>query len=347
MESPLYVSPFIGLGVVLKSPTADGADNQVIKTDGSGNLSFVTIASGITIDSTAITSGAATRILYENASNQVTSSTNFSIDTNFNVAIGAGTLAISGMGSAEVGLSVELASAASADAFNLTSNGGTAGDLFKVDEIGRVFGINGTAAAPTYSFGSVATGLGMYRRSASGIGFSVASVRRLQITGSDIVNEVLGKFQAGIYVAAGDITVINGEITVDEITSSNNAEGGTAKLTRKNVRETHTLAAAGTSDTSAISIPSGARLLGVSFCVNTAVTNGGDDTWSAAFITGSTTSLATAAAAAQNTKVDTMIVDEITSATTQIRFTAQAGSFTAGVIEIVAYYEQLTALANA
>jgi hypothetical protein len=87
MESPLYVAPFIGLGVVLKSPTADGTVNQVIETDGSGNLSFVTVASGITIDSTAITSGAATRILYENASNQVSSSANFVIDTTFSMTL--------------------------------------------------------------------------------------------------------------------------------------------------------------------------------------------------------------------------------------------------------------------
>lgn len=32
----------------LKYPTADGTANQVIKTDGSGNLSFVTASSGAT-----------------------------------------------------------------------------------------------------------------------------------------------------------------------------------------------------------------------------------------------------------------------------------------------------------
>lgn len=33
----------------LKYPTADGTSNQVIKTDGSGNLSFVTLTSGTSI----------------------------------------------------------------------------------------------------------------------------------------------------------------------------------------------------------------------------------------------------------------------------------------------------------
>ena len=31
----------------LKYPTADGTANQVLKTDGSGNLSFTTVSSGI------------------------------------------------------------------------------------------------------------------------------------------------------------------------------------------------------------------------------------------------------------------------------------------------------------
>ena len=132
-----------------------------------------------------------------------------------------------------------------------------------------------------------------------------------------------------------------------EIGVINATEGGTANLARKTAHETHTLAAAGTSDTTTISIPSGARLLGVSFNVNTAVSDdGGDDTWSAAFVTGSTTTLATAAAAAQNTKVDLMLPDEISTGVCQIRFTANGGSFDAGVIEIVAYYEELTSLAN-
>ena len=140
---------------------------------------------------------------------------------------------------------------------------------------------------------------------------------------------------------------VEGNATIDgDIAISNDAEGSTAKLTRKTAHETHTLSLATTSNTTTISVPSGARLLGASFNVNTAVTNGGDNTWSAAFITGSTTTLATAAAATQDTKVDLMIVDEITSAVTQVQFTPQAGSFTAGVIELVVYYEELTSLAS-
>ncbi len=138
------------------------------------------------------------------------------------------------------------------------------------------------------------------------------------------------------------------KIQRDTLSLHSVVEGGTANVARKSVHETHTLANAATSDTTTISIPSGARLVGVSMNVNTAVVDdAGDDTWSAAFITGSTTTIVTGAAAAQNTKVDFIVPDEKTTATTQIRFTAQGGNFTAGVIEVVAYYEELTSLANA
>lgn len=149
--------------------------------------------------------------------------------------------------------------------------------------------------------------------------------------------------------AAADLFRINatGEVSIGgSLAIKNIAEGNTAKLSRTTSHETHTLSLATTSDTTTISIPSGARLLAVSLNVNTAVTNGGDNTWSAAFITGSTTTLATAAAAAQNTKVDLMLPDEISTDVCEIQFTPQAGSFTAGIIEIVAYYEFLTSLAN-
>ncbi len=132
----------------------------------------------------------------------------------------------------------------------------------------------------------------------------------------------------------------------DALSVSNNTEGNTARLNLRTAQEAVNLSGA-TTDTT-INIPSGARLLGASFCVNTAVTDdAGDDTWSAAYTGGSTTSLASGAAAAQNTKVDTQVADEIASAQTNIRFTPNGGNFSAGVIEVVAYYEDLTSLADA
>lgn len=159
--------------------------------------------------------------------------------------------------------------------------------------------------------------------------------------GTDQISLITAALEA-INISATQETTIQGPLAV-----SNAAEGNTAKLSRKTATEKHTLDTATTSDTTTISIPSGARLLAVSFNVDTAVTNDGDNTWSAAFIMGSTTTLATLAAAAQNTKVDLMLPDEISSDVCEIQFTPQSGSFTAGVIEIVAYYEVLTSLADA
>jgi len=505
----IIVAQWIG-SVPLRAPTADGSPNQVLQTDGSGNLSFVTITSGITIDSTAITSGAATRILFENASNQVSSSANFTyqnslddatgnevahtinyttnkatsgddtgllvnktdtaspgtswlqewqvggsplvqihdsgiikssvpsgnitsrsvassasarhyvgnngvglfigiedssggavfsgttaysgvvgtaepnrsfhvcthntvavtVDSSQNVAVPAGTLAISGAGAAEIPLSVELAAAQSANAFEINSNGGSGGDDLVV-ESGGYLGVNvdpSSIANPgTISVKNIANYAfncdGNILHKSDGTNY-VYMGKASTWSGSLSTDYMIASYRPKLHLAANGAGTPSMTFTAtgtgigttspaemlqvdDAIAISSDAEGSTARLTRRTAHETHTLAAAGTSDTTTISIPSGARLLGVSFNVNTAVSDdGGDDTWSAAFVTGSTTTLATAAAAAQNTKVNLMLPDEISTGVCQIRFTANGGSFDAGVIEIVAYYEELTSLAN-
>ncbi len=122
---------------------------------------------------------------------------------------------------------------------------------------------------------------------------------------------------------------------------------GGAQLRRQTVSEVLTLTGA-TTDTS-IAIPSGARLLAVALNVDTTVVNSGDNTWAAAFITGSSTTVASAGtAAAQNTKVTLVLADdEVVSATTEIRFTPPSGTFSAGAIEVVVWYETLSDLSDA
>jgi hypothetical protein len=48
-------------------PTADGTNGQALITNGSGALSWTTIASGLTVGTTAISGGTSGRILYDNA----------------------------------------------------------------------------------------------------------------------------------------------------------------------------------------------------------------------------------------------------------------------------------------
>ena len=127
---------------------------------------------------------------------------------------------------------------------------------------------------------------------------------------------------------------------------SNATEGGTGRIVTTSTHDVVTLTGAST-DTTTISIPSGAIIHGCSMNVNTAVVDdGGDDTWSAAFITGSSATLATGAAAAQDTKVDAMDANNNATATTQVRFTPNGGSFTSGAVEIVCYYTSLTSLGD-
>ena len=136
------------------------------------------------------------------------------------------------------------------------------------------------------------------------------------------------------------------EIASPSIAVDNATEGGTAQMTVQSVQEVVTLSGASTKDTT-IAIPNGSLLLGASFCVNTEVADAsGDDTWSAAYVTGASTSLASGAAKTVNTKIDKLVVPELAGAATEIRFTSNSGNFTGGVIEVVAYYIDLTSLAN-
>lgn len=50
----------------LTLPTTAGSSGQYLQTDGSGNASWATVSTGITIGTTAITSGTSTRVLYDN-----------------------------------------------------------------------------------------------------------------------------------------------------------------------------------------------------------------------------------------------------------------------------------------
>jgi len=71
-------------------PTADGTSGQVLSTNGTGTLSWTNNDSGLTVNSTAITSGTAGRVFFQNASNQLSQSSNLFWD-NTNNRLGIGT----------------------------------------------------------------------------------------------------------------------------------------------------------------------------------------------------------------------------------------------------------------
>lgn len=163
-------------------------------------------------------------------------------------------------------------------------------------------------------------------------------------TGGKIVNSTDGTVElidTNIKLT-GNTTIVG----FDTVKSTVTATGG--GYTRKFIEATGTPSGTTTYFDIVLSIPASSKLLGVQLRVDTALTTG--ETWSAAYITGSTTSIASAGTAvAKSTKVNKMHIDEITSATTNIRITRDAGNFTnaVGVIRAIAYYEVLETLSDA
>jgi hypothetical protein len=72
-------------------PTADGTSGQVLSTNGTGTLSWTNNDSGLTVNSTAIASGTAGGVFFQNASNQLSQSSNLFWDnTNSRLSIAQG-----------------------------------------------------------------------------------------------------------------------------------------------------------------------------------------------------------------------------------------------------------------
>jgi hypothetical protein len=324
-----------------------------LSTDANGNILWITGLPGVTVGG-AVGSGTANRILYEDASNQLAESANLTFD-------GTNTKILGGLG-----IGTAVTGTHQFDVHKLNPGGShvffAVGDVLTVGKPLVYFMADSTAAHSTIK----------ERNDNKLFLGNQANPEAFVVSGAKIgVNT--SSPGAMVHATAVDATTVG--LTVElaaaqtanafEVTSNGGASGGllhvtssgfmafgtvegTANITRKWSREVHTLSLATTSDTTTISIPSGSRLLAVQMNVDVAVTDGaGDDTWSAAFVTGSTTTIVSGAAAAQNTKVNFMVPDEITSGIAEIRFTPNGGSFSAGQIEVLAYYETLTSMANA
>lgn len=156
------------------------------------------------------------------------------------------------------------------------------------------------------------------------------------------LDTILSRKSAGV-VAVGGATTASASIAL-----TNEAEGDIGAVTKKTSRQVVAMGTGSTAVSTSISIPSGAELVSVALNVDVAITNDGNDTWAAALSGGSTTEIAAAGQlAAQNTKAKKMLGREITSGVTEITFTPQAANFTGGSIEVVAWYEETTDLADA
>jgi len=126
--------------------------------------------------------------------------------------------------------------------------------------------------------------------------------------------------------------------------SINGTSGG---LVRKVSEATGTPSGTTTYFDIAVDVPAATRLLSCQLRVDTALTAG--ETWSAAYVTGSATAIASAGTAvAKNTKINKMHVDEIATDVTKVRVTRDAGNFTngAGVVRAIVVYESFDTMVS-
>jgi hypothetical protein len=191
---------------------------------------------------------------------------------------------------------------------------------------------------------TIVTNTGLESNDMTFVGTSIAGVAQ-QTDYSDIKAGIVGNPGAIGGVTAATSAIIAGDLDIQDPTE---ASGGMTIQTSTASSGTLT----GATDTIEVNIPSGAVILACQLRVDVAVTDSaGDDTWSAAYSGGATQSIVAGAAAAQNTKVnkffDANAATAIASSEVDITLTPNGGNFTAGEITAVAYYFELTALANA
>ena len=157
---------------------------------------------------------------------------------------------------------------------------------------------------------------------------------------------------AGDAVIDGDLEVIgSGSIGDTEVLGELSIIPGSAGGLGIKVKEaTKTLS--GASSTITLEVPVGAKVIGVQLRVDTLITAETGVSWTATFSGGLTTQIATAQAFTKNTKIN-VLMDEnaaatiVTSSVANIAITPDAGTFTAGVVRAIVYYQELTAMADA
>ncbi len=175
---------------------------------------------------------------------------------------------------------------------------------------------------------------------------TLATSGALDVTGGGITLEN----DETITNAVNGAVVTDGTFQAPSFIVVDSTEGSGALTLHTTTASSGTLT--GATDTIEVNIPANALLHSCQLRVDVAVTNDGDNTWSAAYSGGATQEIAAAAtAAAKNTKVNTFFdakaATAITSGETDITLTPQAADFTAGEITAVCYYYTLTALTDA
>lgn len=157
----------------------------------------------------------------------------------------------------------------------------------------------------------------------------------------------LGKFADIIGAGGSDNLVTTGYLQSPSHRVVSATGGGLVRLIAE-----ATATMSGASTDIDVDVPANCRILGVQLRVDTLIASGdGAASWAAAYKTGATQAIATGQAFAKNTKVnknfDTNADTDITTDVTKITITPNAGTFSAGVVRAIVYYEAFIALPDA
>ena len=244
-----------------------------------------------------------------------------------------------------------------------------------IDATGKVT-ITGTSSASPFGFGTHSPGLNTPYSYFQGFGASTSwPVSMGVIYNASAVDQYLilggylngGSYAAPTLYAPGGAAIVKYDATNTQarlgivtpgtaqspqlpllLSASGETLTGSSGGLQRYLAEATTGALSGASGTITLNVPTGARLLGVQLRVDTAIASGAGSSWSAVYTNTPTTEICSGQAFTRQTKFGALHpAYEIATGTVAITITPNTGTFTAGVVRAIVYYEALAAMANA
>lgn len=176
-------------------------------------------------------------------------------------------------------------------------------------------------------------------------GLGLVTVPNLQ----KVINSLFTTTHSALSATAVESTTLDtGRATVGQLTLSATLTEGTAALSLKAKSATVEFAG-GATEVIPVAVPANCVIVGAQIRNNTLLTATTGVSYSAAYSGGSTQSIGTGIAFTKNTKTNTFFtvqgageVTNITSNTTNITLTPNAGTLDTGTVEAVVYYYEFT-----
>lgn len=150
----------------------------------------------------------------------------------------------------------------------------------------------------------------------------------------------------GVFAASRANQTLDFNAATSSYSSTVRSDSGGLK---RQYAEAVSAALSGSSGSIAVNVPAGSRILGVQLRVDTAITSGdGATSWAAAYVNTPTTAICSGQAFTKSTKYKALhAAYELTTDVVTITITPNSGTFSAGVVRAIVYYEALDAMADA